>query len=236
MLRRDPVDRRIRELEREILGWVDEVWRTRDGAVFHLMPWELTEDEDDDRTADLEESLKRLRERWAEEELVPVAAEMLFSPTRWQHPYIRAEEKGRRISHREAVLRVAQQAWGRQTRGERKAELARCRRSAILTILTACLFRFAPAKLQECLEARIIHILKSPLGPSEWPKGHERSFPDIHLTPQLDWCLRLLVRLAPSPQSLDFMEDLLVGKHDYGPFELPDNVSVDGQEPRTRAF
>ncbi|MES1022924.1 DUF4132 domain-containing protein [Gloeocapsa sp. BRSZ] len=96
---------------------------------------------------------------------------------------------------------------------------------AIVEILTACLIKFTPPDICDRLANRLTQILANPFYTNEVEIKQRQSIccvPDLYLTPTLEDCLTLLLELPPSLQNLHLVEQLVLGKWDFGPFDPSD--------------
>ncbi|MBE9191559.1 DUF4132 domain-containing protein [Gloeocapsopsis crepidinum LEGE 06123] len=93
---------------------------------------------------------------------------------------------------------------------------------AVVEILTACLIEFTPFDMCDRLANRLTQILANPFYTNEVEiKQRQRIcyVPDLYLTPTLEDCLALLLKLPPSSQNIHLVEQLVLGKWDFGPFD-----------------
>ncbi|PIG91098.1 DUF4132 domain-containing protein [Gloeocapsopsis sp. IPPAS B-1203] len=93
---------------------------------------------------------------------------------------------------------------------------------AVVEILTACLIEFTPPDICDRLATRLIQILANPFYTNEVEiKQRQRicCVPELYLTPTLQDCLALVLELPPSSQNIHLVEQLVLGKWDFGPFD-----------------
>lgn len=90
---------------------------------------------------------------------------------------------------------------------------------AIKRILTACLFKFsAPPDMCDRLTNRLKQILEHPFDRAETKIDRYWRFCRVDVETALDECLELLLALTPGSESLDFIEKLVLGEMNFGPF------------------
>lgn len=91
----------------------------------------------------------------------------------------------------------------------------------VMRILTACLIEFSPPDICDRLAARFKQILAHPFETDEVRLKQTWGIccaPHLHLVPDLEDCLELLLALPPIPGNLDLIEQLVLGEMNFGPF------------------
>ncbi len=193
----DPLDKRIRQIEKEILACLDKFWdlSDQDGIVEPMIhPWDASGEPGSPLEVAMTETTRSLTARWPETELGSLAADMYFNPMHWQHRY----DCSNRYTSSDA------------------------RYPALLYILETLLAKYPPSDIHLRLEGRLRQLLEHPFVASEIPKGQDYPPAIQYLPPKPEECLSLLVALSPSAENLGLMEKMVLGEMNFGPFKLPD--------------
>lgn len=193
------VQRHVEQLQGEILRWVDEVWAgwyEASAALGRNAGWKALREVEHPFHGRMVESLRRLRERFGEEKLGVMAADMLFNPALWFKPYTERMRDGTVLHERLLYL-----------------------------ILSACLAEYPPPDVIRRLEARLNLMLRNPLESDEAVlMGYNRRLVSAggnhFLSPNARECLTLLMGLPETAETNAFVLRLLRGDLNYGPIAL----------------
>lgn len=186
------LEQSIEQLENEILSWMEEVWPQdydEDGHwTIYRMPFgiQLWRSHEHPLRPALVESIRRLQECWPSHQLSLMVAEMYFNPRLWILHYRSMNDKAH------------WQQW------------------IISTILDTLLKSSPPSSIPQYVERRLTYILSHPFGNDDDKRTVSWSTdPSMeHFEPRESGCLRILLELPPSSDTLDLIEKIVLGNLD----------------------